>query len=155
MGRKPVSLLAITLVAAATGCGGGDDQTSTNAQITSTTTADPRPLYGPCASGTAVGVDGLSCEDADVVLTNWPRGGRPDPSTQKLCEPPTTAGRHHRADPGISCDAVDDFVAHDFAPHPPGWVERQAGATCRIDDGKTGLLVTCQRDGEWFAFAFS
>jgi hypothetical protein len=151
MASRAVVLALVALATAVGGCGG--DETSTDAARTDHLKADPRPLFGPCDSGKAKGADGLTCEDAEKAISLWSRfhdwGG-----TLQRCQG-ETAGFDHLAGDGITCAAVDDFVAHDFAPHPDGWVERQAGATCRISEGRDGLHVACRRQGHWFAFSFA
>jgi hypothetical protein len=154
MGRKRAAAGLIALMIGASGC--GDDGSSTETQASpSSTMTDQRPLFGKCSSGEAAGVDGLTCEDADQLLASWSRQQKQIDATLKRCHGPTTAGHDHFASDGIDCGIVDDLIANAFAPHPPGWVERRAGITCRIVDGETGLRVTCQRDGSWFTFMFS
>lgn len=158
--------IAITLPAvvasliAVSGCGGNGGGTETDAAGQTDaagptiTKADPRPLFGPCSDSDAAGVDGLSCADADQALAAWPKDV--DAAAVLRDCPHERAGSDHRAERGITCGRVDQFVGGIFAPHPAGWVERADGVTCHIVDGdEAALEVSCREHGRWFTFGFS
>ena len=98
------------------------------------------------------GVDGLTCQAGARVLAEWEF----DDTLLSECEESASAGFAHRAGEGVSCDRVDDFAAHEFAPHPAGWVEKRGPTTCRIRQAsRGGLLVHCVQSSGAFSFKFA
>jgi hypothetical protein len=116
---------------------------------------DGAPILRHCSVAQGVaGVDGLRCEDAQELLAGWP-DLRSVSASLEPCER-DGAGFDYRVDPSISCDQVARFVGEEFAPHPPGWLERKAGFTCRIEElGGGGLSVGCTDGANWFMFKFA